>query len=140
MFDKDEKDLEVTGTIENAESLRVDGRVTGDITTTSELVIGRGGRVEGNLSAFRIVAAGTISGHLRATNELVLAKTAKVIGNVSAPVVVIESGASMDGNLQTGSLFDTKQQGASKQRLPAVKEAGEARSSGVVSGDESGDK
>ena len=132
--------LQVMGTIENAESLRVEGRVIGDISATSELVIAQGGRVEGDVSASRIVAAGTISGDLRATDELVLVKTAKVIGNVNAPVVVMESGASMDGNLKTGSLFDAKQRWASPHRLPAVKDASKARSGGVVSSDEPGGK
>lgn len=99
-------DLQVEGSLERADSIQVDGTVTGDIHATAEVIVGDGGRVDGDITAPRIVVGGAVSGELEADDELVLRETAELTGDARAPVVVIESGASMRGNLRTGSFFD----------------------------------
>lgn len=99
-------DLTVDGSIERADRIRIDGRVTGDVSATSELVVGEHGRVEGKLSAPRIVIVGSVDGEPNAAEELVLKKTARLTGDAAAPVVVIESGASVKGEVRTGDFFE----------------------------------
>jgi len=133
--------LVINGSIEEADSIRIEGRVTGDVSATVEVVIGDGGRVEGDIAAPRIVAAGSVSGDLKASDELVLQKTAKVTGDARAPVVVIESGASMNGNLQTGSFFEAAGRSSSaRSSSPGSSSSGSSSSSSSSakgSGDES---
>lgn len=95
--------LVVNGAIERSDRIRIDGRVTGDIAATSEIVVGKGGRVEGSLSAPRIVIGGTVNGDPKADEKLILEETAKLRGDATAPVMVFESGASARGEFRSGN-------------------------------------
>jgi cytoskeletal protein CcmA (bactofilin family) len=91
----------VRGNLSGNTSLRVDGRVRGDISVSGDIQLGAGAQVAGNLSGAAISIAGTVEGDVSASVVLLLEKGAKVAGNLSAPRIGIAEGALVRGNVQS---------------------------------------
>lgn len=79
--------------------MRVDGHVTGRVTSSSgTLIVGANGKVDANIEVAIAMIHGTINGDIIATQRLELGRAAKVNGNISTPSLVIEQGAVFEGS------------------------------------------
>lgn len=87
----------VEGSIKVQSSLRIDGRVKGDITATDSLVIGREGEVEGEIRVKNAIVGGRIKGKVLASGKVVLEAKSSFNGEVKASKLVIDEGAIFDG-------------------------------------------
>lgn len=87
----------VEGSIKVQSSLRIDGRVKGDITATDSLVIGREGEVEGEIRVKNAIVGGRIKGKIFASGKVVLEAKSSFNGEVKASKLVIDEGAIFDG-------------------------------------------
>lgn len=85
------------GKIKSPGSIRVDGKIVGEITATQNVAIGHSGEVEGNISAKNITVGGKIKGAIMAQEKLVLETKALVRGDIRAAKLVIDEGALFDG-------------------------------------------
>jgi cytoskeletal protein CcmA (bactofilin family) len=93
----------IKGELEFADSFRVDGRIEGTVRSSSELVIGEDGSVEGEIEVARCLVGGTVRGVVTAAEKVVLHPSAKVWGELHAPVVVMEDGAFLEGRVVMGA-------------------------------------
>ncbi|MCL2456570.1 MAG: polymer-forming cytoskeletal protein [Defluviitaleaceae bacterium] len=84
-----------------AESMRIDGTVKGDIEIEGLLNISETGRVDGNVSAGSARVAGRIFGNVNCRNTLHLATTADVTGDVLTSAIIVDEGAVFTGCCQT---------------------------------------
>ena len=87
----------IRGELEFKTYFRVDGKVEGTVRSKSELVIGEGGVVQGEIEVARCVVGGEVRGTIRATEQVLLHATAKVWADVEAPALVMEDGAFLEG-------------------------------------------
>lgn len=87
----------VEGKVRSQGSVRVDGRVVGEINAYEAVSIGVSGEVEGNISAKNITVGGKIRGNLTAQEKLVFLEKAVVQGDIRAAKLVIDEGATFDG-------------------------------------------
>ena len=86
-------------------SLRIDGKFEGEIKTDEELVVGETGRVKTDIVARSVVVAGAVIGNITASSEVKLLETAKVLGDITAPIVSIQKGVVLNGNVMlTGGI------------------------------------
>jgi cytoskeletal protein CcmA (bactofilin family) len=81
-------------------SLRIDGKFEGEIRTDEELVVGVSGKVKTDISAKSVVVAGTVIGNIKAEEEVRLLETGKILGDIIAPVVLMQKGVVVVGNVQ----------------------------------------
>ncbi|MDA3846337.1 MAG: polymer-forming cytoskeletal protein [Vallitaleaceae bacterium] len=86
-----------TSKLKSKSSVQIAGKFIGDIEVDASLVIGQGGKVEGNVLASFILVAGEVVGNLEVTQQIHLTKTAKVVGNINCQSIVIDEGASLEG-------------------------------------------
>jgi len=103
----------ITGTLKFSNSFRLDGRVEGAIESNSELLIGEGGSVEGEISVARCRVGGEVRGTIRATEQVVLHASARVWAEILTPALVMEEGAFLEGKVtmnqqKTGPAKDRK--------------------------------
>lgn len=90
---------ELTGETSFKAMLRVDGHLTGRVTSeTGTLIIGTGGQLDANVSVAAAIIHGIVNGDVVATERVELGRTAKVVGNVQTPSISIEQGAVFEGN------------------------------------------
>lgn len=94
----------IRGELEFSSSFRLDGRVEGTVRSTSELVVGESGEVDGEVDVARCLVGGAVKGTIRATEQVVLHAGAKVHADVFTPALVMEDGALLEGRVSmTGS-------------------------------------
>lgn len=87
----------IQGDMRVQSSLRVDGKVNGNITATDTVQIGREGEVEGHIHARHAYLAGRVSGNILTQGKVVLETRAVVLGDIRAMRLVVEEGAVFNG-------------------------------------------
>ncbi len=91
-------DLHIVGTISSAGSVRIEGRLDGDLACRA-LAVGQTGTLVGNVTALIAEIAGTLQGNVTA-DTVVLAKTARLAGEITQRNLTIESGAQFEGTVR----------------------------------------
>jgi cytoskeletal protein CcmA (bactofilin family) len=109
------------GNIKVEHSLRVDGRLKGDIVTSDTLVIGKDGQVIGNAKVKNLVLGGKFSGTVQASGKVLLESNSTFQGEISTGKLVIDEGAIFEGkcSMQEG--------GVKPQPSPATSSGGEEK-------------
>ena len=92
---------EFEGTITTKTALRVDGRVKGDIQSTGSVIIGAAGEVVGKIFAKQMFIAGTVVGNVSAEDRTEFVSGGYLHGDLITGDLIIEKGASLDGNCKT---------------------------------------
>jgi cytoskeletal protein CcmA (bactofilin family) len=112
---------EFEGTLRCKETLRIDGRIKGEVECEKAVLVGEGARVHANIAAHEVLVAGTIKGDITARCKITLEKTAVVTGDLITPGIVIEEGAKVKGRIVIGSdpapVQDAKPAGEAKKAL-----------------------
>ena len=94
--------VQMKGEIRVEGTVRIDGRLDGDIYTKGEVIIGEEGLVQGTIAAGTVVCSGRIKATVKAAERVQLLKTAILIGEVHAPVLMMEEGAKLQGVTDMG--------------------------------------
>jgi len=87
----------IEGDVKVQNSLRVDGRIKGQIATTDSLVIGKEGEIEGEIRAKNVIVGGRIVGNIFASGKVVLEPKSTIQGEIKTSRIVIDEGATFDG-------------------------------------------
>ena len=85
------------GKIRTPGSIRIDGKVIGEISAAQSIAVGPSGDLEGNMTAKNITIGGKIKGTVQAQEKLVLESKASLRGDIRAAKLVIDEGAVFDG-------------------------------------------
>ena len=94
--------ISVTGELRCGESLRIDGRVKGEIHGDQLITIGEKGVVHANIESDTVVIAGEVKGDIKGRHKITLESTARVTGDLSTPGIVIQEGARLEGRIVIG--------------------------------------
>lgn len=87
----------VTGDVDCAGVLKVEGRVEGSVTRARQVMLARQASITGNVSAHEVVVGGVIDGNVIATERLELQSTAVVNGDITTKSIVVMEGARING-------------------------------------------
>jgi cytoskeletal protein CcmA (bactofilin family) len=87
----------IEGKVRSQGSVRVDGRIVGEISAYEGVSIGGSGEVDGNVTAKNITVGGKVRGNLNAQEKLVFLSQAVVQGDIRASRLVVDEGAMFDG-------------------------------------------
>jgi len=94
---------EVEGRLRCKETLRIDGRVQGEVHCERAVLIGEGARVKASITADEVQISGVVEGDIAARRKITLERTAVVTGDLTTPGIVIEEGAKLKGRIVIGS-------------------------------------
>ncbi len=79
-------------------SIRIDGTVIGEITSSGDVHIGKTGSVKSDIQANRVVTSGLIEGSVKAEAGLTIHATGKVLADIDVTTVNIFEGGVFQGN------------------------------------------
>ena len=79
-------------------TVMLNGKFSGEISSSDALIIGEKGVVNANIRAGSVVVSGEVIGNVTATDRIELRPTARVFGDVEAPVVVVAEGVLFEGH------------------------------------------
>ena len=112
----------ITGKLRCGETIRIDGRMKGEIRCDKTVIIGQGAIVEATIQADAVVIAGDVKGDIVAKRKITLESSGRVTGDLSTPGIVIEEGAKLEGRIVIGA-----EQEAAAQKQPAARTSVSAR-------------
>jgi cytoskeletal protein CcmA (bactofilin family) len=84
-------------------TVRIDGRIEGEIHTKGTLIIGEGAIIKGLITAGTLICGGKIKGNVNAAERVQLLKSALVIGDLRTPSFSVEDGAHFHGMCEMGA-------------------------------------
>lgn len=90
----------IKGDLTGEEDLSIEGRLEGKIELRRHtVVIGKNGRIKGDIYGKVITVEGTVEGNLYGEEQLMVRQSGTVRGNIVAPRVVLEDGSNFKGNI-----------------------------------------
>ena len=95
-----DKGTNITGELEFAGTLRIDGNFHGSISTADTLIIGEHAVVHADIRAAEIEIHGQVFGTVEAKRRIEISITGKVKGDIHTPALTMTPGAVFDGRLQ----------------------------------------
>jgi cytoskeletal protein CcmA (bactofilin family) len=81
-------------------TVRIDGKLSGEIFTDDVLVIGEGAEVSAEIDVGTIIIEGHVVGNLRAKRAVEIHAPGRVKGNIITPSLFIDKGVIFEGNCQ----------------------------------------
>jgi cytoskeletal protein CcmA (bactofilin family) len=93
-------------------TVRIDGKLRGEIFTDDILVVGEGAEVQAEIQVGVVIVEGNVTGNIRAKRAVELHAPARVRGNIVTPSLFIDKGVIFEGNC--------KMDGVEAQARPAT--------------------
>lgn len=90
------------GELEFDDTMRIDGKFNGRITSKNELIVGDSAQIEGDIHVGRVAISGTVIGKIVADQRVEIHRNGRVYSDVDTPALVIEEGAIFQGNCTMG--------------------------------------
>lgn len=91
--------LVMSGDLETAGSLRIDGKLEGSIRRADMVVLGVGAAMSGDVHAREVVIGGTITGNVYASERVELQATAIVTGDIVTQTILVQEGGVVNGRV-----------------------------------------
>ncbi|NJL15916.1 MAG: polymer-forming cytoskeletal protein [Nitrospira sp.] len=107
------KGVDFKGIVSFDGTIRIDGRVEGEVHTTGTLIVGEQATVKGIISAGTLMTSGKINGTVTATAKIQIQKHGVLIGDIRTPGISIEDGAHFHGMCDMGAHKWVEEQPAS---------------------------
>ncbi len=111
----------IEGRITSEASLRIEGRVLGDIECSGDVLIGEKGEVHSILTARNVMNAGTVIGTVHTTGKLTISAKGRVIGEVDVGLLHIVEGGVLQGTSTMSQERVQAASGAAEAGLKPVK-------------------
>jgi cytoskeletal protein CcmA (bactofilin family) len=94
--------LVIEGKVEGNGSIRLLGRLKGQVAVTGDVTVDPVGAIEGDVRADRVRIAGHAQANIVARSAIELTGSASVVGDVKAPTVQMTAGARIRGRVDSG--------------------------------------
>ncbi len=96
------KGPEFKGVLSFDGTIRVDGKVEGEIVSKDTLIAGDSAHLEGEITVGTIISSGKIVGNLKATQKVHILAPGTIEGNINTPKLIIEEGVLFNGKCEMG--------------------------------------
>jgi len=96
------KGTDFKGVVSFDGTVRIDGRVEGEIYISGTLIVGEHAVIEGVVSVGVLMNSGKINGTVTALEKIQILKPGVLIGDIRTPVIAIEEGSRFHGMCDMG--------------------------------------
>ena len=107
--------VKINGTISFKGSAKIDGEITGDITSDETITIGRNANVKAKISTKNAVISGSFEGTLNASGQVDITSTGKFTGDLVQPSSLL--------SIEKGGLFKGRSIGSTDKEEDDLKES-----------------
>ena len=102
------------GKLRTSGSIRIDGKIIGEVSAAQNISVGNGGEIEGNITAKNVTLGGKTKGIVMVQETLVLEAKAVVQGELQAARLVVNEGALFNGKCSMSNKVSPAMGGESK--------------------------
>jgi cytoskeletal protein CcmA (bactofilin family) len=89
----------VEGKIRSQGSVRVDGKLVGEVVASESLAVGTAGEIEGNITAKNVTIGGKVKGTINVAEKIVFEGKSVVRADIRATRLVVDEGSIFDGKV-----------------------------------------
>jgi len=101
-------------------TIRIDGRVEGEIHTTGTLIVGEHAVIQGTVSVGVLMNSGKINGTITAIEKIQILKPGVLVGDIRTPVIAIEEGSRFHGMCDMGAHLWSGERALSVDMAPGL--------------------
>ena len=98
------KGTEFKGVLSFGGTIRVDGKVEGEVVSKDTLICGDEAVLQGEIGVGTLILSGKIVGNVTASEKVHLLAPAVVEGNIKTPKLIIDEGVTFDGKCEMASM------------------------------------
>jgi cytoskeletal protein CcmA (bactofilin family) len=109
---------DITGDIKSTGDIRIDGTLSGNLSTKGKVVIGPTGKVKGEIQCKNSEVSGSIEGKIGVNQLLILKASSKILGDIATSKLSIEPGALFSGNCKMSENGNNEGAGIPKEKEP----------------------
>lgn len=91
---------QVKGIISAGGTIRVDGKVEGEIAAKGDIIVGETGAIQAQMKGRSATIAGTVHGNVDVLDKLELTSSGKLYGDIKTGVLIIGEGAIFKGSCE----------------------------------------
>ena len=104
----------INGKVSIQNSIRIEGKIIGEVYSSGTVTIGAKGEVEGNIEAINSIIGGKVKGSVIASDRIVLESNSILIGDLKAVKLTIDEGAMFEGKC---CMTDEKDEASKKEKV-----------------------
>ena len=97
------KGTEFKGVLSFEGTIRIDGKVDGEVVSKDTLIAGDEAFLQGEISVGTIISSGRIAGNINASQKVHILAPGIIEGNIKTPKLIIEEGVTFDGKCEMAS-------------------------------------
>lgn len=114
--------VHLEGNFNSSGNIMIGGSLTGSLTTSGDVRVQEGAKVQATVSATHVYVSGEIRGDVLASELLELTPTARLYGNIEAKVLSVAPGAVLHGKcaMKSGGLKEMKESKPARQLVGKV--------------------
>lgn len=102
-YSKIELSTQIKGDINSDADFRVDGTLEGSLKTNGKLIVGKDGKILGEVHCSNAEIEGHFSGQLHVAESLSLKATSNIVGEVNTNKLIVETGAIFNASCSMGN-------------------------------------
>lgn len=102
-YSKIELSTKIKGDINSDADFRVDGTLEGSLNTNGKLIVGKDGKILGEVHCSNAEIEGHFSGKLHVVESLSLKATSNIVGEVNTNKLIVETGAIFNASCSMGN-------------------------------------
>jgi cytoskeletal protein CcmA (bactofilin family) len=95
-------EITITGKIDGAGSVRIQGRFDGDVHIQGDLTVDAGAKLTGGVRANSVAIGGEIEGNIESAESVEILSTGVLNGDLKAGTLTVASGSRMRGRVEFG--------------------------------------
>ena len=92
----------VVGDVHTTGVVQIGGNVVGNVRADRQVLVAKGGVVDGDIETPEAIIGGEVRGLVRATQRVAVQASAVLYGTISTPRLAVEEGATLDVDLSMG--------------------------------------
>ncbi len=96
-------DLTVTGELKTEGVVKIDGIVEGNVHAERQVLVSKGGTVNGDVVTKEAIIGGTVAGSIQASERVEVQPTATVQGDIATQRILVHEGGEVNGNVRMGN-------------------------------------
>ncbi len=77
--------------------------VEGNVHAARQVLVSKGGRVNGDVVTKEAIIGGTVTGSIQASERVEVQTTATVQGDIATPRILVHEGGEVNGNVRMGN-------------------------------------
>ncbi len=94
--------MSIQGDVETGGIVKIEGTVNGHVRAAQQVLVAKGGRIEGDVETGEALIAGTVHGSVHSKQRVEIQAGAIVDGDVTAKRILVAEGAVLNGTVRMG--------------------------------------